>query len=275
MVIGEIDNELPTVENGVRKRIDSGTDLYSTTISGFTHYTVYYIRAYAVNEEGVGYGEPIRLRTLCICGELLVDPRDEQEYTTVQIGEQCWMTQNLNVGTFMAIEGGQSDNGEIEKFCYDDNTINCDFFGGLYTWDEMMQYSMEPAQGVCPEGWHIASDVDWMVMEEYLGVPENELYYLNQRGDDEGGMLKLSDAPPWNSPNVLASNSTNFSAMPAGMIFPESGTSSGYGAYTVFWTSSVPGEGLAIYRMLEASHGGIGRWEGSRPNTSSVRCLRD
>ncbi len=275
VLLGEIDNEVPTVENGVLKRIDSGTDVYSTTISGFTHYTVYFIRAYAVNEEGVGYGEPMRLRTLCSCGELLVDPRDQQEYATVQIGGQCWMAENLNVGTFMTIEGDQRDNGKIEKFCYDDNPSNCNSYGGLYTWDEMMQYSLEPTQGVCPEGWHIASDEKWMVMKEFLGVPAEELDYLNQRGDDEGGMLKLAESPPWNEPNALATNSTNFSAWPSGMIFPESGTSQGLGDFTVFWTSSVPGEGLAIYRMLVTGHGGIERWEGNRPNTSSVRCVRE
>jgi uncharacterized protein (TIGR02145 family) len=276
VVIGETGNEFPTVENGVRKRITSGTDLYSLEIDGFMHYTVYYIRAYALNDaELVGYGDPIRVRTLCSCGELLVDPRDLQEYATVQIGGQCWMAENLNAGTFMTIDGGQGDNGEIEKFCYDDNPSNCNDYGGLYTWDEMMQYSMEPTQGVCPEGWHIASDEEWMVMEEFLGVPAEELDYLNQRGDDEGGMLKLAESPPWNAPNALATNSTNFSALPAGMIFTEEETSDGMGDLTVFWTSSVPGEGLAIYRMLVTGHGGIERWEGDRLNTTSVRCVRD
>ena len=77
-------------------------------------------------------------------------------YNTVLIGTQCWLRENLNVG--IRIDGIQnaSDNGVIEKYCYDDNPTNCTTYGGLYQWNEAMQYvSTEGTQGICPPGWHI------------------------------------------------------------------------------------------------------------------------
>ena len=74
------------------------------------------------------------------CGEALVDTRDGQSYTTVQIGTQCWMAENLNIGTMTNGSNNQADNGTIEKYCYNDSTANCDTYGGLYQWKEMMQY---------------------------------------------------------------------------------------------------------------------------------------
>ena len=77
-----------------------------------------------------------------VCGDALIDARDSKSYTTVQIGSQCWMAENLNIGTRIDGSNDQSQQTPevIEKYCYDDNTTNCNTYGGLYQWDEMMQY---------------------------------------------------------------------------------------------------------------------------------------
>ncbi len=102
------------------------------------------------------------------CGDALVDSRDSQSYATVQIGTQCWMAENLNIGTIVISGSNQSDNDTIEKFCYNDNTSYCDtYYGGLYQWHEMMQYvTTAGIQGICPTGWHIPTDAEWCVLEQ-------------------------------------------------------------------------------------------------------------
>jgi hypothetical protein len=67
-------------------------------------------------------------------------------YPTVQIGTQCWMAKNLNIGTFVtSINTGSShsdvsNNGIIEKYCSNNDPNNCAVYGGLYDWDEVMDY---------------------------------------------------------------------------------------------------------------------------------------
>ena len=100
------------------------------------------------------------------CGDPLIDTRDLKAYKTVMIGNQCWMAQNLNIGTIINSNNGgnnndgeQSDNTTIEKYCYWDEQDSCDIYGGFYLWDEMINYSIiESSRGICPEDWHVPSD---------------------------------------------------------------------------------------------------------------------
>ena len=68
----------------------------------------------------------------------------------------------LNYCTVLVSTQDQRDNCTWEKYCYNDNPANCTKFGGLYQWDEIMQYDETPAdQGFCPPGWHIPTENDW------------------------------------------------------------------------------------------------------------------
>jgi uncharacterized protein (TIGR02145 family) len=95
------------------------------------------------------------------CGDTLVDSRDGQKYPTTQIGNQCWMAKSLNYGIVLKILStslNQTNNGTVEKFCFDDDSNKCNIYGGLYQWDELMNYTtIEKSQGICPAGWHIPS----------------------------------------------------------------------------------------------------------------------
>ena len=107
------------------------------------------------------YSDVIKIEVLVFqCGDTLIDYRDGQQYPTILIGSQCWLAKNLNVG--IKINNGSlspSNNGIIEKYCYNNDTNYCNTYGGLYEWNEMMQYSLiESSQGICPCGWHIPSD---------------------------------------------------------------------------------------------------------------------
>lgn len=136
-------------------------------------------------------------------GDELVDERDGQVYKTVQIGEQCWMAENLNIGTMIESNapGRQmSDNGMIEKYCWNNVTGNCDGSdgkikrGGFYEWQEAIQYwngqPELPVRGICPEGWHIPSNAEWNELLNYLGG--NNAYTKMLEGGSSGFEARLT-----------------------------------------------------------------------------------
>lgn len=144
------------------------------------------------------------------CGCIAPVVYEDQTYTTVQIGEQCWFKENLNVGTMInSSQGGslQTDNDIIEKYCYGNNAVNCEEYGGLYEWHEAMQYVMEEgAQGICPPGWHIPGDSEWA-----------ELVMLYGGYDNAAGALKEAGYAHWNPPNTNATNASGFTGLPGGL----------------------------------------------------------
>ena len=75
------------------------------------------------------------------CGSecTFTDDRDSHVYKCVQIGDQTWMAENLNIGTSIDVCLEQTDNQIIEKYCYGNLESNCDIKGGLYNWDELMK----------------------------------------------------------------------------------------------------------------------------------------
>lgn len=102
-------------------------------------------------------------------------------YQTVRIVNQCWLKENLNIGVMINGVEDQRDNGIIEKYCYDDKEVNCDTNGGLYQWDEAMQYVQKKGtQGLCPPGWHIPTTEDFMVLLANVNYDGNALKALGE-----------------------------------------------------------------------------------------------
>jgi uncharacterized protein (TIGR02145 family) len=119
------------------------------------------------------------------CSEITKINYGGQTYHTVAIGIQCWLKENLNVGTMITGSQEQTNNGVIEKYCYNDDPENCETYGGLYQWGEAMQYSTsEGAQGICPGGWHIPNWNDFQVLVSAIIQDEKALngQGLNQYG---------------------------------------------------------------------------------------------
>ncbi|MBP6976871.1 MAG: fibrobacter succinogenes major paralogous domain-containing protein [Bacteroidales bacterium] len=204
-------------------------------------------------------------------------------YHTVLIGTQCWMKENLNVGTMVmstAGESQQSDNGFIEKFCYNNDTAYCVIYGGLYEWDEAMQYvTTESAQGICPQGWHIPSHNEWKILEgtvdsQYpVGDPIWEIY--GYRGYDAGGNLKETGTVHWLTPNLGATNSSGFTAVPAGVRMNSDGSFQYIGANSAFWTSSTNTSTSAIKRNLLYDRQDVRCQNNKRYTGKSIRCVKD
>src|SRR4030042_6749113 len=89
-------------------------------------------------------------------------------YHIIQIGNQFCLKENLDVGTMIQGNQDASNNGTIEKYCYDNDPANCTIHGGLYQWNEAMQYnSIEGGQGICPDGWHIPTFAEFQTLESF------------------------------------------------------------------------------------------------------------
>ncbi len=208
------------------------------------------------------------------CGDTLVDTRDGKSYATVQIGTQCWMAESLNIGTMINGNSNQTDNGVIEKFCYNNDTANCATYGGLYQWNEIMNYgTTEGAQGICPTGWHIPTDAEWKTMEMYLGMSQAQADSTEWRGTDEGGKLKEAGTAHWISPNTGATNSSGFTGLPGGYNYP-GGQFSDITHHVDFWTSTETGTN-AWYRKLNYGYATVGRNNNNENYGFSLRCVRD
>ncbi|MFC2118455.1 FISUMP domain-containing protein [Bacteroidota bacterium] len=197
------------------------------------------------------------------CGDSFVDERDSKEYPTVKIGNKCWMAKNLDVGTMINGSINQTNNDIIEKYCYNNDANNCNTYGALYQWDELMSYSKTPGvKGICPEGWHIPSDIEWQEMEISIGLTEIEAQRNNAwRGTDQGAQLGNG-------------GSSGFNALYSGRRVV-GGLYSAIGSYEYVWTSTEINE-YAWRRCLNIVDPKIGRWN-TFPKTygMSVRCVKN
>ena len=111
----------------------------------------------------------------------ITDPRDGKVYNTVLIGNQCWLRENLDIGTRIDGSQPQTNNNTIEKYCYDDNPVNCNTYGGLYQWNEAMQYvTSQGAKGICPTGWHIPTLAEFMTLGAAVVGDGNALKAVEQ-----------------------------------------------------------------------------------------------
>ncbi len=185
-----------------------------------------------------------------------IDERDNQEYKMVRIGNQVWMGQNLDYGVQIPGSQESANNGIIEKYYYNDDPVLGPELGGLYQWDELMNYSnVENTQGICPAGWDVPSNGDWIRLETELGMNQAEATIIDQRGTDQGTQLK-------------AGGSSGFEALMAGKRSPDG--SFGSLEYTTFWNST------GCNRTLSSNFDGIFASKSKYDtvtNGFSVRCI--
>jgi uncharacterized protein (TIGR02145 family) len=190
-------------------------------------------------------------------------------YNTVQIGTQCWLRENLNVGTRIDGNENQTDNGIIEKYCPEDIPANCKIYGGLYQWDEMMQYVItQGAKGVCPTGWHIPTDSEWTKLISYLGGETTAGGKMKYKGTIEAG------TGLWSAPNAGSTNISGFTVLPAGGR-DYSGSYDPLGFFAYFWASTVGGTTETPWsRNLNYNYENVSRMSPSKSYGLSVRCIK-
>jgi uncharacterized protein (TIGR02145 family) len=198
------------------------------------------------------------------CGLATTDV-DINTYNTVQIGQQCWMKENLKTSRYrngdlitvvvysawVGLMTGGRDwySGDSTAYEYP--------YGNLYNW-----YAVADSRGLCPTGWHVPTDAEWTILTTYLGG-ENVA----------GGRLKSTSSVLWGGTNTNADNLSGFSALPGGER-STGGSNVNIGSAAAFWSATDNGSN-AWFRYLRyndgiASRGSIGKTYGA-----SVRCLRD
>jgi len=201
---------------------------------------------------------------------------EEQVYNTIQIFSQCWFKENLNVGTMIQGNINMHNDGISEKYCYSNIEDSCTIYGGLYQWNEIMQYTQQEAvQGICPPGWHIPTDEEWKVLEgavdsQYrIGDPLWDT--VHWRGFDAG--LNLKSKWGWvNQSNGL--DWYGFSVIPAGLR-SQLGNFFSLGLRSTFWSSTMYSPYSIYYRLLFYDHEDISRSPYHQETGFSVRCLKD
>ena len=202
------------------------------------------------------------------------DPLEYQgyDYATVQIGEQCWFAENLRAELYEngdAIPANLSDNewssttsGAVAF--YNGDPSNFDAFGRLYNW-----YAVADVRGLCPSGWHVPTDEEWMAMEVALGMSENAANTTGWRGTDQATQMKTDYG--WHG-DGSGTNSSGFAGLPGGYRHHD-GFFSGFSFDGNWWSSSSDGDN-AWHRFLFYDFQEVSRGQFSQRRGVSVRCIQ-
>jgi len=192
---------------------------FEVELDGLLPGTVYFVRAFAQHSEATGYGNQLVFSTLPEQGA--VTDIDGKVYSTVIIGEQEWMAENLNAGRYAgggtipevtgAIGWTQLDTPAWSW--YGNESANGETYGKLYN-----GFAVAGEGNLCPDGWSVPTESDWQVLERLQAIFEDELGNTGLRGVSQasGGRLKATGTSLWSSPNSGASNTSGWSALPGG-----------------------------------------------------------
>jgi uncharacterized protein (TIGR02145 family) len=194
---------------------------------------------------------------------------DGYDYPTVAIGAQCWIKENLRSDNYRngdAIPGNLTNvqwtsTTSGAQAVYENKPASLATYGRLYNW-----YAVKDARGLCPSGFHVPSDGEWMTLEMALGMTSSEANVIGWRGIDQGTEMKTSS---WGG-----TNSSGFSALPGGYRYYANGNFNFQGHYGYWWSSS-PNGVYAWPRGLYSGNSSVSRTNNGTRFGFSVRCVRD
>ena len=220
-------------------------------------------------------------------GAATVTDIDGNVYNTVQVGNQCWMRENLRTtryadGTTIPM-GSTYSYTEPYRYVPNNETGNVAMYGYLYNWAAVMHGASSSVDnpsgilGACPTGWHVPSDAEWTQLIDYVS---SQSQYVC--GDESTHIAKvLASTTGWNESeipcavgnNISANNATGFSALPAGNT-----STYGYGAFgssADFWSATSLGYDFAYGRNIGNVAAFVSRGSADKYYGFSVRCVRD
>lgn len=187
------------------------------------------------------------------------DNRSDISYYYMDCDKLRWMKQNLAYAK--------------SGVAYENSVAMSDVFGMFYTWDE--------AQTVCPSGWRLPTDADWTALAN-TAAGENK-YEAGKTFSGIGGKLManvyFNGTKMWEYwPEVTISNSSAFTAIPAGYAIVTDGTGvfSGVQEYATFWTADEKDSDEAVYRYMNVKLPDVFVGAASKNSfAASVRCVKD
>jgi uncharacterized protein (TIGR02145 family) len=203
------------------------------------------------------------------CGDLV--NHEGYDYSTVQIGDQCWFSENCRYLPDVFASSEQSSNEpHYYVYGYEGTSIeaakgsdNYETYGVLYNRPAVV------TDDICPLGWHIASDEEWQTLEISLGMSESIAMELDFRGTNEGAQMKSISG--WFN-NGNGTNTSGLNSRPGGL-------NSGIGFYGLelhgFWWTSTVSENSYLVRQLVFGDDSISRQYENPESGLSARCVRD
>jgi len=216
------------------------------------------------------------------CGTSTMTDKDNNTYSTVSIGAQCWTTTNLKVtkyddGSLIPDLTSSSSNpwatsGARTEYVAAGVTGYVDTFGYLYNW-----YAVNDLRKLCPAGWHVPTDAEWTIMIQTLDPGQlvtsvNVSTFIGTQSGTAGTVMKST--VEWN-PGSPGTNTSGFSALPGGSRF-SGGSFVFIRSDAMFWSATEYGSNNAWNRTLSSSSGSVNRFNtANRSVGASVRCLRD
>jgi uncharacterized protein (TIGR02145 family) len=193
---------------------------------------------------------------------------DGNIYSSVTIGTQVWMVENLKttkysngdlIGTTTpATLDISAEAAPKYQWAYDGNESNVNTYARLYTW-----YAVTDSRNVCPTGWHVPADAEWTTLTSYLG---GEIY--------AGDKLKETGTNHWITPNT-GTNESGFTALPSGARSYTNGAFSGIGYAGYWWSSTEVSTTNAYLRGVYYNNTDASQINDGKKGGYSVRCLKD
>jgi uncharacterized protein (TIGR02145 family) len=246
--------------DSIRTDASNTTGSFTLNLGNLNSGIIYYVRAYATNAIGTSYGNQLTFTTQPVLDTI------GNQYTTITINGKEWFKENLKTTKYA--DGTDilnvTDNaswfnlvsGQGAWANYANDGANDAIYGKLYNW-----FAVSDVKGLCPTGWHVATDADWTSLTANYGL-------------DAAAGNELKATTLWTTPNSN-SNSSGFGAQPGGGRSP-----GGFGDINAkgFWWTSTPDPAdtdKAYVRSMQYNFDSVLRNTEDNKYGFSVRCVKN
>ncbi len=231
--------ENPTIAD-FKTNDGSGNGTFTSNITGINSTKVYYVRAYATNSAGTGYGNTV---------VSIIADADGNIYHKVVIGTQSWLVENLRTTKYRS---GESVSTVTDATAWSYATFGacCDYnidaaYGSIY--GKLYNFAaINDSRNIAPNGWHIATDTEWTLLINYTGGEINAAKKLKEIG-----------LTHWKT-NSEATSEYGFNALPGGIRIPNGdfGNITEKGSW---WSSSENNSTTVWYFDMNYDNNGVNR----------------